>query len=687
MMRALFRTATVMLLTLPLLSQVNTVPTGAATGLVASSSGGPAAGVRVVAIPAGDPNIATGGATVFESLAQTDSSGRYRLDAPPGRYFIAAGAVNAPTFYPGTVNIASAKVIVITAGTIVEGVNFSQFIPAAPAQTQNTVILSSRTVLPPDSTGVLSGVLRYPDGTPASGISVIAVSLPVANVNPAATPPAIPALGLPQIQFQPNTPANAALPLSALRAARIGVQAVTDISGRYRMDGVPPNTYTIMAGYADSPVFYPGVNDSQKATAVITTPTTMLDALNFTVPAPTGTTVHVRVSASAGKPGGGATLILRGLNPPFAGPASPLPQRTFKSTTTAGDGLLDFTNVIPGKYTLQASMFGAAPVTKTFDVARQSIDVDFVFPVKVLTGRILWDDGRPFSDPVMDEVAVSTVSNPNFIASTLFSVANNGMFSAVLESNDYRFFIRNLPDGYVVQSVTSGTNDLTKEILKFNADAPTDVEVRIAKKSNATVNVQGRVMDSITRNKPQADRIQLCCLETGPVDRMSAPLGADGSFEFSGVPPGRYAAELKGKAAPGIANSVLNVPVQGLSGLALASAANFATITASVVSDGSAPLPAGNIVSVTLTPSTGQPFRVTLWGTSNDNLWSPIPIGLQYNVEVSNIPQGYRVKSLGTPDPQTISSVVAVPPNSPPGYAGTFRLSGNSNIRIILTRE
>jgi len=58
-------------------------------------------------------------------------------------------------------------------------------------------------------------------------------------------------------------------------------------------------------------------------------------------------------------------------------------------------------------------------------------------------------------------------------------------------------------------------------------------------------------------------------------------------------------------------------------------------------------------------------------GTSNENLFSTIPIGLQYNVEVSKLPEGFRVKSVVTPDSQT----------------ATFRLIGNTTIRIVLTKE
>jgi hypothetical protein len=79
------------------------IPAGrSVTGTVRLSEGGPAAGVRVVAMVV--PGVGRGGPnapSVLASLTQTDKDGRYQLeDIPPGRYYIAAGALDSPTFYP-----------------------------------------------------------------------------------------------------------------------------------------------------------------------------------------------------------------------------------------------------------------------------------------------------------------------------------------------------------------------------------------------------------------------------------------------------------------------------------------------------------------------------------------------------------------------------------------------------------
>jgi hypothetical protein len=59
------------------------------------------------------------------SLTQTDSAGRYKLEAiPPGRYYIQAGLVDFPTYYPGVTTTNGARSIQITAGAALEALDF-----------------------------------------------------------------------------------------------------------------------------------------------------------------------------------------------------------------------------------------------------------------------------------------------------------------------------------------------------------------------------------------------------------------------------------------------------------------------------------------------------------------------------------------------------------------------------------
>src|SRR6186713_2710577 len=90
---------------------------GTVTGRIMSAPGVPAVGVRVTAKAVTDA-AAPASADVFVSIVQTDAAGRYRLEnIPAGKYFITAGLVTSPTYYPGTTVLSDGTAIDITAGS------------------------------------------------------------------------------------------------------------------------------------------------------------------------------------------------------------------------------------------------------------------------------------------------------------------------------------------------------------------------------------------------------------------------------------------------------------------------------------------------------------------------------------------------------------------------------------------
>src|SRR4030095_14393121 len=116
--------ATRLLLLTIVLIQTPANPTadkGVITGRLLSIDGTPAVAVRVMAMVATEPALVepSGNAVAFVSLAETDSTGRYRLEnIPPGKYYIAAGLTDLPTYFPGAVTVAAATVISVTSGSI-----------------------------------------------------------------------------------------------------------------------------------------------------------------------------------------------------------------------------------------------------------------------------------------------------------------------------------------------------------------------------------------------------------------------------------------------------------------------------------------------------------------------------------------------------------------------------------------
>lgn len=95
--------------------------TGIVTGLVKTPDGRPAAGVRIAAV-----DIEDSAASNLLSVAETDSTGRYRLtNIPAGRYYIVAGRLNDLRYYPEGADRSRAAAIEVEPARIRADVNLS----------------------------------------------------------------------------------------------------------------------------------------------------------------------------------------------------------------------------------------------------------------------------------------------------------------------------------------------------------------------------------------------------------------------------------------------------------------------------------------------------------------------------------------------------------------------------------
>jgi hypothetical protein len=81
--------------------------------------------VRISAVPQTDALEQGPASPTLSSIAETDASGRYKLEnIPPGRYYIAAGRLDLPTYYPGTQSMAIGRTILVSAGLLVSNIDF-----------------------------------------------------------------------------------------------------------------------------------------------------------------------------------------------------------------------------------------------------------------------------------------------------------------------------------------------------------------------------------------------------------------------------------------------------------------------------------------------------------------------------------------------------------------------------------
>jgi hypothetical protein len=633
-----------------LLFQNSPQPVGVVTGVVNGPNGMPASGVRVFAIEAREGIAPAKTSLALESISVTDDKGRYRLEIATGRYYIASGSVESPTYSPGTPDIAAAREVRVTAGTVVTNVDFSSFIPAA-----RRVEFDSQFALPPGSTGVLGGVLRYADGTPASGIVITAVPSPLSPATVSASPNSV-------IQLM----------------ARFRTLARSDANGRYRINNVAPGTYIVAAGSAETPEFYPGTSDIQAAKSITTTPTTNLDMLDFTVSArPNGMRVSGRVTASGQVPALGAMLRIRSLSTvsqstAVVGLPSRLPQN---ATLLDADGRFEYLDVPPGEYALEAVLSGVPPLSRNIAVRDQPLaDLELSIPIAVFSGSIVWEDGSALPSPQsFGEAIVTTVNNSSFVTSIMMPISPTGIFERPMEADEYRFHVRNLPEGYAIQSITSDGKDLLKETVKVGNGGRVNVEIRVRKKTKpepGEIPLSGKALDAVTGAPVAAELVTICCRDAGVAERFSTPLSSDGSFEFKSIPPGHYDVGLQvasGRPNLFVVDSRVDVGNGGVSGLEILSAQRFISVMAFIANEAGGHLDAGSSASVVFV-GTLPSNRVT--ATQGDTgAWSALlPGGDIYTVTVENLPTGYSVKSTSGPiDFRTyvpvVNSIGAPPPD------------------------
>jgi hypothetical protein len=99
--------------------------TGTIAGSLRTTAGTPAAGVRVSALAKPEALAELNESSSLAGIAETDASGRFRLEnIPPGRYYIVAGRIDLTTYYPGAVNANEGMVILVTPGVTLPGIDF-----------------------------------------------------------------------------------------------------------------------------------------------------------------------------------------------------------------------------------------------------------------------------------------------------------------------------------------------------------------------------------------------------------------------------------------------------------------------------------------------------------------------------------------------------------------------------------
>jgi hypothetical protein len=481
----------VLILAILLITQIQ-APAGVVSGRIQSADGKPSAGLRVSAMLAPDSGR-SGDADVgaLFSQTQTDEAGRYRLEnIPPGRYYIMAGRVDAPTYYPGRTDQLAASAISVASGAPIEGIDFT--------------VSDVSTSIPPGSTGFVI--------TPILNVS-ITVNL---RAESGSRVPIMSPNGRTQIVANgvSGTPVKASSVIGP-----DGSFSWMAPSGEYRFSIESlPDDYEVKSMSS-------GSVDLLRETLRLTGPAAVevhaTLGLKNPLPPRQGRVIRGQIfDAITARPWIGEAVYLSG-----------------RPGTVFSDGSFEFFGVPAGGHALQARE--GLPGNRTAEgkvvVGNTDVTTGLTYtsiPASVrIAGRVVVEGGNAPARLNAGRI-LATAADTNRVA-----VAADGTFKTALPEGEYQLSIDGFPPGLSLKSISSGNVDLLAEPLRVqprNGPAMSNVVVILA--ATPRFRVRGRVIaDPPTR--PVEDAV--VTLNGGP-ERYTTKAAADGTFEVLSVLPGQY---------------------------------------------------------------------------------------------------------------------------------------------------
>jgi hypothetical protein len=124
-------------------------------------------------------------------------------------------------------------------------------------------------------------------------------------------------------------------------------------------------------------------------------------------------------------------------------------------------------------------------------------------------------------------------------------LSTDSTFSMIVPLGEYRVSLTNIPAGFSIKSFTAGSVDLTKEPLKIALPGVPPIVIVFTKPP--WMKVIGRVTG--IENSP-IRATQITMTTTTLASPQTAPVAADGSFEFPTLLPGVYRVQLTPAADP-----------------------------------------------------------------------------------------------------------------------------------------
>ena len=475
-------------------------------GRVLLGAGRPArrATVRIVPARGGVPNTTT-----------TDLNGRYEFkDVTPNEYRITAGKTGYIVLgYGQRRPFENGTIVAVRAGDTVENLDIA--LPAA---------------------GAISGRVTDGDGAPIEGVA-IRLMQPVFAAN--------------RRQLRPVTGVNAYL---------------TNDQGRYRIYGIPPGQYVVLAsttpsaqappaqiapllppGYAST--FFPGTVRASEAKRVTLDLSQDLSGIDLQLVRAPGARISGTIVDASGRPLR-AGLILSQSQRSGGVTIEPL------TASSNADGSFEIAEIPPGEWVLQAVARAGMNVNggSEGEFASRFFNVDGtdISDIHIQTGlgsrvegRIVFD-GTGSPDPT--SVVVTTLPSDFDLAPMMgpgarASVRADGTFVLEGLNGPRRFRLLSAPDSWMVKAVSANGRDVTDEPLPFGTAANSIANLEII-----LTNRGARVAGNVTGPRGQTVADYTVVVFATDSDRwyqgsrflaFTRPK-QDGTFAIANLPPGEY---------------------------------------------------------------------------------------------------------------------------------------------------
>lgn len=384
--------------------------------------------------------------------ANTDTEGNYELgELPAGRYTLRVSRSGFVPLaygqrYPGELNIP----VRLGAGEAIGNVDF---------------------VLP--RAGVIAGRILDEVGDPISGVSVYAM----------------------QLRYF----------MGKRRLVPIDMTGRTDDTGQYRVVGLTPGEYYVMASSRESwvagkertvmsfgPTYYPGAPSAATAQRVKVGLGQEVSAIDFALVVGRAAAIDGVALNASGGPIPGARISV---SQEVRGPNS-MSMSSVGSTTAGADGTFRLVNIPPGEYKLSSrGAEQSSPEGATQTIVMDGTDLENIVLVASLGGTVagqiaLESDGK-FPIPLsrlrvalrsVDGVVVSQVP----AASTNGAVDDEGRFELTGVLGTQRLTIGGVPDGWIVKSIERGGDDIADVDLTMRSGGRWDA-VRVVLTDRVTM--------------------------------------------------------------------------------------------------------------------------------------------------------------------------------------------------------